>query len=141
MKYLLVALSVFVVGCSSAESGCPCSKKEQPRSVAATTAPVKSQTSASPAPKRSVEYARRETVTIEADEADLREVIDQICRQAGVNIVVEPNINEKVTLTLREVPWMEAVQLIAERTKCEVNLLRDGVYYVINPPRVTLRTY
>jgi len=71
----------------------------------------------------------------------LRDVIDQISRQAGVNIVVEPQIHEKVTINLRDIPWMEAVQVIAQLTKCEVNVLRNGVYYVIDPPKVTIRTW
>jgi len=65
--------------------------------------------------------------------------VDLIARQAGVNIVLDRGINEKVTLTLRNVPWPEALALVAERTRCEINELRGGIYFVIEPPRVTIQ--
>lgn len=137
MKYVSIAVLSLLAGCCS--HSC---RSEAARSQPMAVAPVTStQRAARPATKpQTTEYARRETVSFEADDADLRDVIDTISRQAGVNIVLEPNIHEKVTLTLRDVPWMEAVQLLAQRTRCDVNLLRDGVYYVIEPPRVTIRT-
>lgn len=66
-------------------------------------------------------------------------MVDSIARQAGVNIVCEPQIKETVNLTLRRVSYMDALQLVAEQTKCEINVLRGGVYYVIDPPKVTIQ--
>jgi len=47
------------------------------------------------------------------EDADLRDVMDQIGRAVGRNIIVEPDIHEKVTISLRGIPWKDAVDVIA----------------------------
>jgi hypothetical protein len=139
VRNVLLPIALLLAGCCS--HGAP--KDESPRPVAAAPAPAAKPVAAAPAkaaPATEIAYTRRQTVTVEADDADLREVIDQIARQAGVNIVVEPQIHEKVTIHLRDIYWLEAVQVIAQLTKCELNELRGGVYSVINPPRVTIHS-
>src|SRR5579871_2053571 len=59
-------------------------------------------------------------ISISCEDRDLREVMDDIGRQVGRNIVVEPEIHEKVTISLKKIPWTDAVLVIAKMTKCEV---------------------
>jgi type II secretory pathway component HofQ len=51
---------------------------------------------------------------------ELAEVMELIGRQAGTNILVDPKVRERVTISLRDVPWREAVDLIARMTRCDV---------------------
>ena len=108
------------------------------------TARPQEQARVAPAPRASapvakIEKAPSRLVSIDADDEDLREVVDTIARQAGVNIVLDRGINEKLTLTLRNVDWFEALQLVAQRTRCEVNEMRGGIMFVVEPPRVTIQ--
>src|SRR5437773_695766 len=59
-------------------------------------------------------------IDVSVEEADLRDVMDEIGRRVGRNIIVEPDIHEKVTISLRKIPWRDAVEVIAKMTKCEV---------------------
>jgi len=73
------------------------------------------------------------------EEVDLRDVMDEIGRRVGKNIVVEPDIHEKVQpLTLRKIPWLEAVQVIVKMSKCELEQ-RGALYVVTQPPKVTIQ--
>jgi|SRR5581483_8180491 len=137
MRYVLLSVAFALAGCCCHGERHETAQPAVVAAPAATPAPV----AAKPAPKNNslAEIAElRPKVSVDADGADLRDVIDAIARQAGVNIVVEPQIKETVTLHLRDIDWLEAVQVIARYTKCEVNVLRGGVYYVIDPPKVTI---
>ncbi|HZU98964.1 MAG TPA: hypothetical protein VFF73_19810 [Planctomycetota bacterium] len=82
------------------------------------------------------EYKRNIDVNVE--DADLREVMDEIGRRVGRNIIVEPDVHERVTITLRQIPWLDAVNVIAKLTKCELE--RKGEIYVLSqPPKVTIQ--
>ena len=77
------------------------------------------------------EVRRGRRITITYDEVDLREIMDDIGRRVGRNIVVEPEqLHEKVTITLKEIPWRDAVDVIAKMARCEVE--ERGPILVIN---------
>jgi len=82
------------------------------------------------------EYKRNIDVNVE--DADIREVMDEIGRRVGRNIIVEPDIHEKVTISLRQIPWLDAVNVIAKLTKCEVEL-KGSIYVLSQPPKVTIQ--
>src|SRR5579872_5097522 len=73
------------------------------------------------------------------EDADLRDVMDVIARQVGHPIVVDAGIKEKVTVSLRKIPWRDAVTVIAGMSHCEVAKLGDETLLITQPPRVTLQ--
>jgi type IV pilus assembly protein PilQ len=65
----------------------------------------------------------------------LRDVVQSISRQAGVNIVIDPGIEDRVTIDLEDVEWRQALDLVVEAAGCVV--VRKGtVLKVEKPPRV-----
>jgi type II secretory pathway component HofQ len=71
--------------------------------------------------------AQRVIPAITVEDADLREVMDQIGRQVGTNIIVEPDIHEKVTISLRGIPWRDAVAVIARMCGCQIDARGDQI--------------
>ena len=74
---------------------------------------------------------------LEAEAADLADVVDSLARQTGETILVEPHVQESVTVSLRGVPWPAALELLAGATHCEVEK-RQGVWLLTQPHKVTL---
>lgn len=81
----------------------------------------------------------RQTVTVEARDLELREVVRKLARDSGRTVTVDPRVTARVTLTLREVSWRDAVTLVAERAGCEVQALPGGGLYLTRPPRVSIQ--
>ena len=65
-------------------------------------------------------------INVDVTDADLADVIDQIARQTGQNILVDPSVHETVTVALYDVHWREAVDVIARMTRCEIQVLRGN---------------
>jgi type II secretory pathway component GspD/PulD (secretin) len=82
-------------------------------------------------------HLKRE-IDVSVEDADLRDVMDEIGRRVGRNIIVEPEIHEKVTISLRKIPWRDAVDVIAKMTKCEVEQ-RGSILVLTQPPKVTIQ--
>ena len=73
------------------------------------------------------------TISMEFQDADIKVVLDLLAKQAGVNIVMDSAINGQVTLSLRDVPWREALDtlvktagyvLVREDTSSATEILR-----------------
>jgi len=84
-----------------------------------------------PAERREVEpYPPAETggmrISVDFDRVDLAEAMKQISEQVGREIVVDPLVDETVSVRLTDIPWREAVEVIALMSRCEV-VERDGV--------------
>ncbi|MFN7161864.1 MAG: hypothetical protein ACK4NB_02250, partial [Fimbriimonadales bacterium] len=69
------------------------------------------------------------TITLEARGTDAREVFAQLFSQAKVDFVLQVDIQRTVYLTLRETPFLRALQLLCEATNTRYSV-RDGVYYI-----------
>ncbi|GIV11188.1 MAG: hypothetical protein KatS3mg020_0679 [Fimbriimonadales bacterium] len=69
------------------------------------------------------------TITLDARGTDAREVFAELFAQAKVNFVLQIDIQRPVYLTLRETPFLRALQLLCEATNTRYSV-RDGVYYV-----------
>ncbi len=78
-------------------------------------------------------------INLDVVQEDLREVMDQIGRRVNRNILVDPDVSEEVTVALRDVPWLEAVEVIAQMTRCEVEERQGGVLMLTQPPKVTIQ--
>lgn len=79
-----------------------------------------------------------ERVTIDVDGVPLADLLAQLGRTARATLAVEPGVDELVTLSLRDVPWREAVEVIAAMCRCEVEDLPGGGMYLVQPATVTL---
>lgn len=79
---------------------------------------------------------RASRLTLRLKDRDLREVVAQIARKANVNIVMDQKIEEAVTVDLQDVPWRQALELVAEQVHCIVHELQGGVLRVEKPPHV-----
>jgi len=68
----------------------------------------------------------------------LRDVVQNIRRWSGVNILVDPAIQDTdtVTIELENVEWRQALELIAEAAGCVVVDVGGNILRVEKPPRV-----
>lgn len=77
-------------------------------------------------------------INIDVSDMPLGEVMAQITRQTGHTIVVGADESkEKVTVSLRQIPWREAVFVIARMTGCRVDRVGESLYLEWSP-KVTL---
>lgn len=77
-------------------------------------------------------------VTIDVRDKDLREVLSQIGDQVKVNIVVDPQVEESVTLTLETIDWREALDILARETNCVVVEVSDRLIRFTQPPSINI---
>jgi len=76
------------------------------------------------------------SVSFDVKDRDLNEVVDFIRARVDVNIVVAPEIQEKLTLSLKDVEWRQALGLVAERAGCVVVQTAPNLLRIEKPPRV-----
>ena len=74
------------------------------------------------------------TITFEAKERPLADVLEHISNTVGVNILLAPGVDETVTLALNDVPWHDALDIVAEKTGCIVMEKSSKIYRVEKPP-------
>ena len=79
---------------------------------------------------------RASRLTLRLRDRDLREVVQSIRRKTSSNIIMEPGIEESVTIDLQDVHWRQALSLVAEQAQCIVTEADGGVLKVEKPPRV-----
>ena len=80
---------------------------------------------------------RSAMLTLKLQDRLLRDVVPNIRRMAGVNIIIDERIvDETVTIDLEEVEWRLALDLVAEAAGCIVVEVAGNVLKVEKPPRV-----
>ncbi|MEO0481731.1 MAG: hypothetical protein AAF196_19875 [Planctomycetota bacterium] len=79
---------------------------------------------------------RSSRLTLRLRDRLLTDVVARIERLSGVNIVVDPNIDERVDINLQDVEWRDALELVAERAGCVVIERAQNVLKVEKPARV-----
>jgi len=72
-------------------------------------------------------------IDVDFEELDLADAMEAIGRQVGVTILVDPNVRETIRVSLRDIPWREAVDVIARMCRCEVVEQEDGVLLITQP--------
>ena len=77
------------------------------------------------------------TITFAPKERPLADVLDHISDVVGVNILLAPGVEETVSLKLTEVPWRDALGIVAEKSGCIVIEKSPRIFRVEKPPRVT----
>ena len=78
-------------------------------------------------------------INVDVEDADLADVMEQIGRQVGRNILVDPSVQERVSTSLHDIEWREAVEVIARMTRCEVEERPGGILILTQPPKVTIQ--
>lgn len=77
-------------------------------------------------------------ITVIAEERDLRAVIREIERKTGVNIYVEPGIEEVVNVRLVNLPWRQVLDIVARDAGVEVEERGPRLFILSQPPRVSM---
>ncbi|MEK7470046.1 MAG: hypothetical protein AAB074_21980 [Planctomycetota bacterium] len=77
------------------------------------------------------------TVSLDIRDMPLTEVLRRLTATTGVNIVADPGIEDRVTVTLIDVPWREALSELCRRTKTVPREVSERLVRVERPPRVT----
>jgi hypothetical protein len=83
------------------------------------------------------EGTRAEHVNLDVNGVDLADICDQLGRQVKRNILVDPNVDERVTISLRDLPWNDAITALCRVTRCEAEMRPGGIVLLSQPPRVT----
>jgi type II secretory pathway component HofQ len=101
-------------------------QREAPRVVAVKPAVV-------PAPAKSAPI-----ISLSVKDADLVEVIRSLARIAGVNLIIDPGVEGKVTAELIDVRWDHALAVILKTQGLAMEL--DGRILTVAPPRRLMET-
>jgi hypothetical protein len=119
------ALAGLEAACANAEAGDP--------TLAGRTGALRQEARRA---RRTLEEVR---ISLEARDEDLDQVVARIAEAAGRNILVEPNVTEKVTVSLQDLRWTELLRTVANMTSCRIRELPGGVLVLAQPPKVTLQ--
>lgn len=65
--------------------------------------------------------------------------MDELGRIVARNVLVDPNVSESVTVSLKGIPWTEAVEVVAKMTRCEVEERGNGVILLTQPAEITIQ--
>ncbi|MEO6596664.1 MAG: hypothetical protein ABIP94_18095 [Planctomycetota bacterium] len=79
---------------------------------------------------------RASRLTLKLKDRDLRDVVLSIQRKANANIIMDAGIEAAVTIDLQDVPWRQALNLVAAQAGCVVSEVQGGILKVEKPPRV-----
>lgn len=64
--------------------------------------------------ERLIRFRQPPTVSMEFQDADIKVVLELLAKQAGANIIMSSDIQGKVSLSLRDVPWREALETLVK---------------------------
>ncbi|MCH2363210.1 MAG: hypothetical protein MK479_01395, partial [Planctomycetes bacterium] len=63
-------------------------------------------------------------VNLDCKDEDLSVALKTLSASAGVNIIADANVKEKITISVERLHWMEAMKLLAKQSNCKV--VRDS---------------
>ncbi len=84
-----------------------------------------------------IKVARPERVTIQFESEDVKKVIGVLATYSGANIVVSPAVQGNVTVTLKNIPWRDALEQIVKTLGYAVVEEDRGILRII--PREDLK--
>ena len=73
------------------------------------------------------------SITLHADNLDIRKALEMVSRQANMNILVSPGVTGTVTLDIRDKTVDDALQAIA--TLCQLEVKHDRDFLYISTPK------
>ncbi|MFN0056896.1 MAG: type II secretion system protein GspD [Planctomycetota bacterium] len=103
--------------------------------------PARGQEPAAPADVRAGRPRRADTldyITIDVNGKDLRDVLQGISRQVDVNILADPQVDEKVTVQLDSVHWRKALDIVARETNCVIVQEDPRLIRFTQPPNIKM---
>ena len=69
-------------------------------------------------------------ISIEVNKADIRDVLDFITNESGLNIIFSESVKGSVTLKLREIPWDQAFILVLQMKK--LGYVKNGDILIVD---------
>jgi type IV pilus assembly protein PilQ len=76
---------------------------------------------------------RPKPISMTFEDGDVRKVVTAIAKQAGANVVMGETVRGKVTFHLNEIPWRDALEIIAKAAGCVVVPERRNVIRIALP--------
>ncbi len=67
-------------------------------------------------------------ISIDLVKADIREFFMLVSRVSGISIQLSPEINEKITLKLKDIPWDKAVKAVADLYRLKIEEKGNSLY-------------
>lgn len=64
--------------------------------------------------ERLIRFTQPPSISMEFQDADIKVVLDLLAKQAGANIIMSSDITGKVSLSLRDVPWRDALDTLVK---------------------------
>jgi type IV pilus assembly protein PilQ len=96
--------------------------------------PPRAAPSVMPPQEAAVARFQGDPVTLDFQGADLRSVLRTFAEISGLNIVIDPSINGAVDVSLRDVPWDQALDIILKANKLGYSV--DGTVVRIAPIQI-----
>lgn len=84
-----------------------------------------------------IQAQNKDIITLNGQNQTVQEVVASISEQSGQNILVDPDILIRVSITIENIPWFEALELLAEQAKCKVVRFSENIWRVTQPPLVS----
>ncbi|MFQ5653570.1 MAG: secretin N-terminal domain-containing protein [Planctomycetota bacterium] len=84
---------------------------------------------------RLIRFSQPPAISIEFKDAELKVVLDLLAKQSGANIVIAEDVIGKVSLSLRNVPWREALDTIVKTAGYVTVQEKDGISEIIRVVR------
>ena len=79
-----------------------------------------------------------EYITLDVRDKDLSEILKFISRRVGINVIADPDVDEKVTVQLDAVDWRDAIHVLARQTHCEILDVSDRLVRFTQPPSISM---
>lgn len=76
---------------------------------------------------------------LDVEDAALDVVLETISGYAGRRILVSPEVDETITVTLTQVSWQDALELVSQLAGCRVEERPGGALLLTQPPEVTIQ--
>ncbi len=76
-------------------------------------------------------------LNVDVADEHIADVMAAIGSKIGTGIVTAPGVHERVTVYLQDIPWREAVEVIAKMCRCEIREPWPGVLLLEQPAKIT----
>ena len=79
-----------------------------------------------------------EYITLDVRDKDLSEILKFISRRVGINVIADPDVDEKVTIQLDSIDWRNALEVLARQAHCEILDVSDRLIRFTQPPSISM---
>lgn len=74
------------------------------------------------------------TVNLDVKDANARDAIQMVFKAAGQGMVIDPDVQGTITMTLPEMPWEQALSYILDQVGAQFKKDGAGIYRISNKP-------